>query len=346
MSKSPAAIIYDATGTNPVALVLDGSFYRLRTEAKLAAGHGLALDATLLSVKADTARLNVDLSTRASAAAQTDGSQKSQVVNGANTLAIDGSGRAAIQNAPNLDVALSTRLAEATFIARVGEVQAMPTANTLLGRLKDIVDSLAARFNTLGQKTMANSAPIVIASDQSALNTVLRDAAGNELATLKDAALLSTKPGIVAMGADAGNVARRLLVTGDGRLITSTAVAAPSGTTPVSQGVVGDVNGGVPPAYANSFYTIPNGATLRIQRFSGGAEVDTAGSKVSLFYAPNGNETGLELIRAGYASGNNFEFTLDYTAPAAGNGTRAIMIRRERLAGGTIEIAGFWDGYY
>jgi len=42
----------------------------------------------------------------------------------------------------NIDVALSTRLAEATFTARI---------------------------NTLGQKTMANSTPVVIASDQSAL---------------------------------------------------------------------------------------------------------------------------------------------------------------------------------
>jgi len=49
MSKSPAAILYDATGTNPVAVVFDGAVYRLATEARLAAGHGLALDATLVA---------------------------------------------------------------------------------------------------------------------------------------------------------------------------------------------------------------------------------------------------------------------------------------------------------
>lgn len=45
-------------------------------------------------------------------------------------------------NTDKLDVALSTRLAEATFTARI---------------------------NTLGQKTMANSTPVVLPSDQSAI---------------------------------------------------------------------------------------------------------------------------------------------------------------------------------
>jgi len=34
MAKSPAAILYDSTGTNPVGVVLDGTVYRLQTEQK------------------------------------------------------------------------------------------------------------------------------------------------------------------------------------------------------------------------------------------------------------------------------------------------------------------------
>jgi hypothetical protein len=56
-----------------------------------------------------------------------------EVRDGANQLDVNASGQAAIQDPPNLDVALSTRL------------------------------------NTLGQKPMATSAPVVIASDQSAV---------------------------------------------------------------------------------------------------------------------------------------------------------------------------------
>lgn len=41
-----------------------------------------------------------------------------------------------------LDVALSTRLADATFTGRVGEIQASPTANTILERLKQVQDRI------------------------------------------------------------------------------------------------------------------------------------------------------------------------------------------------------------
>jgi hypothetical protein len=81
-------------------------------------------------------------------------------------------------NTDKLDVNLSTRLAENTFTGRVGEVQAAPTQYTLLGRLKDIVTQLATTLavnvtsflgTTLGQKTMVNSLPVVLPSDQSAI---------------------------------------------------------------------------------------------------------------------------------------------------------------------------------
>lgn len=77
--------------------------------------------------------------------------QPVSVVDGANALDVNASGQAAIQNPPNLDVAASTLATEATaatllteadFDTRVGEVQATPTANTVLGRLKDITDTL------------------------------------------------------------------------------------------------------------------------------------------------------------------------------------------------------------
>lgn len=47
----------------------------------------------------------------------------------------------------------STRLAEATFTGRVGEVQATPTANTILGRTKSIEDKLDGIQTELNQKT-------------------------------------------------------------------------------------------------------------------------------------------------------------------------------------------------
>jgi hypothetical protein len=59
-----------------------------------------------------------------------------------------------------------TLLTQADFAARTGAVTASPAANTVLARLKDIVDTLVARLGTLGQKAMGASTPVVIASDQ------------------------------------------------------------------------------------------------------------------------------------------------------------------------------------
>lgn len=62
----------------------------------------------------------------------------------------------------NIDVALSTRLADATFTARI---------------------------NTLGQKTMANSTPVVIASDQSSIPVSF---GGSALATVTSVSVSTT----------------------------------------------------------------------------------------------------------------------------------------------------------
>lgn len=51
----------------------------------------------------------------------------------------------------NIDVALSTRASEATLATRLADA------------------TFTARINTLGQKTSANSTPVVLASDQSAI---------------------------------------------------------------------------------------------------------------------------------------------------------------------------------
>jgi hypothetical protein len=58
MNHSPGAILYDASG-NAVSVIQDGSVYRLRTQAKLDTGHGLATESkqdsllTELQAKAD-----------------------------------------------------------------------------------------------------------------------------------------------------------------------------------------------------------------------------------------------------------------------------------------------------
>jgi hypothetical protein len=201
--------------------------------------------------------------------------------------------------------------------------------------------SINTKTPAQGQAVMSASSPVVVASDQSPIKVTLTDAASSKLGTEDGVAIPAGTDGLLAMGTDYDDVARRLRTTTDGRLITNSAVTSPPGYTAVAQAYSGDVA-----TETDNFYTIPTGEQLKIQRFAGGGEQATGGSKVEMFYAPNGENSGTNLIRAGYVSGNNFEFSLDWDAPALGDGTRAILIKRFRFSGGAVELAGFWDGYY
>lgn len=120
--------------------------------------------------------------------------------------------------------------------------------------------------------------------------------------------------------------------------------APPAGQTAVNVSAVDLVSG---TSFSDTVYVIPNGKTLTIQSFSGGAEASTGNSdgasKVELWSDPNGNGTGMTLIRVAYAANSNFDFVLNRVF--VGDGTAAIRLRRTRLDSGNREVAAFWDGY-
>ena len=127
--------------------------------------------------------------------------------------------------------------------------------------------------------------------------------------------------------------------SGNQYVITPTP-AAPEGTTAISDTQISYMSG-----EEDSFTVIPNGEDLTIQRFKAGCEIDTGGSKVELYYAPNGNTTGMILIEVLFLNGSSGFADLTYNPPT-GDGTAAIMLKRERLGGGSSEIFGKWEGYY
>lgn len=169
---SPAAILYDQAG-NPVAISPNAAI-PVGTSTILVAGTD-GTDARIFSVDStgklaiqNPSNLDVALSTRASSAAQTDGSQKTQVVNGANTLAVNVSGQAAIQNPPNLDATLTSRfgpLGQALMAASAPVVIAS-NQSTLN---QNVAQWIGSTSPSVGQKTMAASIPVVISSDQTAI---------------------------------------------------------------------------------------------------------------------------------------------------------------------------------
>lgn len=129
--------------------------------------------------------------------------------------------------------------------------------------------------------------------------------------------------------------------TADGRLrVAQEPPAAPPATTPVQVGGISAVGG----TADDTIHVITSGKTLVVQNFNGGAALEGKGSKVSLFDDPNGNGTGMTLVRVAYANGSSFSIDLSREF-GPGNGTRAVRVRRENMGGSSREVAGFFVGY-
>lgn len=151
----------------------------------------------------------------------------------------------------------------------------------------------------------------------------------------------SSKQSIKLLGVDDNEISRNVAVSTTGRLkVSQEPPTPPVDTTSVQQTAQGD-QGSNQTAYLN--YTIPNGETLIIQRFIGGAEGGGGQSKISLYYDSTGTGTG-DLIAVGYVADNNFQF--DLNAQYIGDGTARIRLARTRLDAGTRETFGRWEGYY
>lgn len=129
--------------------------------------------------------------------------------------------------------------------------------------------------------------------------------------------------------------------TADGRLkVAQEPPAPPPATTPVDVGGIATV-GNTP---ADTTHVIGTGKTLVIQNINGGAAPVGAGSKVELFDDPNGDGTGMTLLRVAYVNGSSFSLDLNREV-GPGNGTRAVRLRRTSLGGASREIAAFLAGY-
>ncbi len=187
--------------------------------------------------------------------------------------------------------------------------------------------------------------PIKIVQFNGTQPVKLVDSDGNEATTTEAASITAATPGIVVLGKDSSGLAQAIPLGSDGRVQVATPPpVAPAGTTAVDSSAYGDVNANTT---SETAYVITNTKTLKILRFQGGSDVSNDGSKVELYYQPNGNTTGQVLIAVGYTNGSNFQY--DLAKEFVGNGTRRILMRRVNpspaIGGSTNNIFGRWEGY-
>ena len=257
----------------------------------------------------------------------------------ANTLGVDASKRVAIQNPPNLDVASSTLATEAT-------------AATLLTQ-----SEFQARVPTVGQKAMVAALPVSVASDQSDLDVVPKDTAGNPMEVEHAVAVPANTKGILLHGKTLAGVASVPSVILDGddskwRVAIEGKVSVSPPEPPLTSGgrilVYADNPVIVPGNQArDTVFVIDDTKRLFIQQVIVGAEGDPteSGSTIRLYYSPDGGTTEL-LIQKFYVGGQSYTITfpnLDETrdgTPIDGvaTGQGQLIVRRERQGGGNQEI--------
>lgn len=135
---------------------------------------------------------------------------------------------------------------------------------------------------------------------------------------------------------DAGNIIA-VAVTAAGRILVSQEpTPAPPGATPVIRSVYSNVS-----TVDDNIYTITNETTLTIQRLAGTNESSTGGTAVELFEDPNGDLSVLNVISVVINGNGGGELNATFT----GDGTRRIVMRRNRFDGGSRWTFARWEGF-
>ncbi len=127
------------------------------------------------------------------------------------------------------------------------------------------------------------------------------------------------------------------------RLSVTGALVIPDGFVDVSTAVQGIITGN---SAVDTDHVVPNTKILTLSQLYGGGEVQTAkASKFELYHSTDGGTTDGTLIGFGYigAGSNNFRVDLNYDVTGSGT-TQVIRLRRERMDGVSLELAGGWIG--
>lgn len=263
---------------------------------------------------------DVDLASAIPAGANIIGLIKLVDTGGVNVLAINASGQVAIQNQPNMDVALSTRATEATLSAadtKLGTIDSVLDSIKDTDGVKKITDPLPAGTNEIGEVAQGTKA-----ANADAWPIVQVDSSGNPATITLDAGVY------------------RQEVVGK---VTVVGAQPPPSTTPTQ------INADTPLTVGShdTSFTIPNGETFFLQQMVAGNEDPTKGASVEVIF-----DDGAEhLIARVYTAGETVSIGFSDISEARdgtsldGNGSNTIIVRRAKFSGTNIAIDAVVTGY-
>lgn len=362
MSRSPAVILYDEDG-NVLALE-DGDTIPAGTKALHIAGKDgstarfirVASDGT---VRTDPTGTTAQPITDNGGSLTVDGTVTANAGTGPWPVTDNGGSLTVDATSLPLPTGASTSANQSTIIGHVDGIEGLLASIKDTDGIKKITDPLPAGTNNIGDVDVVSSALPTGASTSANQSTIIGhvdqiegyvDGIEGTLTSIKDTdgikkitdALPAGSNKIGAVNIQDSGGSYLATVTNAGQLRVTTEGAPPPGYTQVNRSMTGDLTG---VTTEDDVYTIPNTKKLIVTRCSGTAYASASGdkaTKLELFYDPNGNGTGMSILRAAIMSNNAIEFTLAFEA--TGDGTKAIRLRRESLDSQTRYAPVFWDG--
>ena len=357
MSLTPAAILYDSTGTNPVSIITDSGVYRVSTEGKLLNVSGTqvnpATEETLDSIKdTDGIKKITD-----ALPAGTNLLGKVQIRNPGNTVDLGDSSNpvridptgTTTQPMSASSLPLPTGAAtETTLSSADGK---LTTIDSVLGSIKDtdgikkITDALPVGDNNIGRVKITdgtNVAGLILDGSIYRQQVEVKQASGDYTNVRIADGDSSTLADVIQDSEDSVN---RLQIKGK---VSVSAPQPPSTATAVTLASDNplDITG-----TEENDYTIPEGETFTLTSVIAGAEGDPTekGSKIEVIYDQNGTETIIDRI---YLTGQTVAIYPDTSKDRSGNsldgnagGTNKIVLRRTRLSGSAQEVDAVLRGY-
>lgn len=134
----------------------------------------------------------------------------------------------------------------------------------------------------------------------------------------------------------------KLHISDQGRIeVIVVPAEAPADTLAISTSAFGDV---ASTSGVDFPYTITAGSTLTIQEFTAGAEYDSAGSVVELYWDPAG-DMGSQARRIEVLFVNAASANVPIAEDFVGDGTARIVLRRRGFTAVAREMFGRWKGY-
>lgn len=349
-SRNPAVIIYDSTGTNPVAVLNDGGVYRLRTETTVsesALPDGAATEATVATL-ATEAKLEAVRALVQSISNEDFATEATLSAIGVLLTSLEAKDFATEATLDSLLTAFNNEdFATQTTLAAI---------QSLLTTIDGVLDNIYARQADKSQFTKitdgTNDAAVDASGDLQVIHTDPLPAGINEIGKVAQ--------GTKAAAADAwptvqvDSVGNPVTVVNDAGVyreaiigkVTVVGAAPPPSTTEAtifanSPLVVGS---------SDTAYVIPNGQVFHLQGIIAGNEDPTKGASVEIIFDNAGTE---RLIRRIYLAGFSVEFGFpDVNESQDGNslvgngaGTNRIIIRRSKFSGTNIAINAVVSGY-